>query len=306
MKKLNTYITEKFKISNDINIKEKKYFPQNRKELIEIIESIIYKERKKGGITIDFNCIDTSKIDDMHFLFKDFSTDLLDCNLDVSSWDVSNVNDMNHMFSDCTYFDCNLSNWDISKVTDMSFMFAGCESLSVKNIETWNWNLKNVESTEYMFSDCDEDLNDTILKLYFSMKEENRDTSMFTDEDYFDENYNDPYLSSENNHFIITIKGNKIKDIDSKYKYALVLGDTYCGHMKGFGLYNDQAILRFMSDTDSDWDLPEIVFGKGKKNLENLIEDIENDSYFRDYNGWINDDIYTIQAIKKSPVKVYG
>ena len=99
---------------------------------------------------------------------------------------------------------------------------------------------------------------------------------------------------------------NRFRYIDSKYKYALVIGNSYCNHMKSFGLYNDQDELRFMSKDDSDWDLPEIVFGKDRQNLKKLIEDIEDDSYFRDYNGWITDDIYTIQAVKKSPIKVYG
>ena len=44
-------------------------------------------------------------------------------NSDLSSWDVSNVTDMNEMFAFCGVFNRDLSSWDVSKVTDMLGMF---------------------------------------------------------------------------------------------------------------------------------------------------------------------------------------
>ena len=49
--------------------------------------------------------------------------------LDLSGWNVSNVNDMSYMFKNCKnlkYLD--LSGWDTSNVMDVSGMFYHCPS----------------------------------------------------------------------------------------------------------------------------------------------------------------------------------
>ena len=48
-------------------------------------------------------------------------------NQDISSWNVSNVEDMRSMFDGCENFNQNISSWDVSKVEDMSNMFYGCQ-----------------------------------------------------------------------------------------------------------------------------------------------------------------------------------
>ena len=171
MKHLNIYITEyiiKKKLDKPID-SEYKYHPQTKDELIENIKELLYKKEN------DLNCIDTSAITDMSFLFLNINViiDNIDVsnwnvsnvtnmeglfnnckkfNCDLNKWDVSNVKDMSYMFYNCGNFDCDLSNWDVSNVTNMYTMFEGCSKFKGKGLE--NWNVSKVESISYMFFDC--------------------------------------------------------------------------------------------------------------------------------------------------------
>ena len=171
MKHLNTYITEyiiKKKLDKPID-SEYKYHPQTKDELIENIKELLYKKEN------DLNCIDTSAITDMSFLFLNINViiDNIDVsnwnvsnvtnmeglfnnckkfNCDLNKWDVSNVKDMSYMFYNCGNFDCDLSNWDVSNVTNMYTMFEGCSKFKGKGLE--NWDVSKVESISYMFFDC--------------------------------------------------------------------------------------------------------------------------------------------------------
>ena len=68
--------------------------------------------------------IDTSNIIDMSELFRNINRNDFS---GIEKWDVSNVEDMNYMFSHCPNFNQDLSSWDVSKVEDMSGMFYGCK-----------------------------------------------------------------------------------------------------------------------------------------------------------------------------------
>ena len=44
-------------------------------------------------------------------------------NGDISTWNVSTVSDMWHLFESATSFEGNLSNWNVSSVVNMEAMF---------------------------------------------------------------------------------------------------------------------------------------------------------------------------------------
>ena len=65
---------------------------------------------------------------------------------EINNWDVSNVTNMNGMFSgtrgeDARSFNQPLNNWNVSKVTYVSFMFDGASSF---NQPLNNWDVSNV------------------------------------------------------------------------------------------------------------------------------------------------------------------
>ena len=60
---------------------------------------------------------------------------------DISQWDVSNVTNMESMFSSARSFNQPLNNWNVSKVTDMRWMFADAEAF---NQPLNNWNVSHV------------------------------------------------------------------------------------------------------------------------------------------------------------------
>jgi len=118
------------------------YFPETRDELKEIIDKEI---NKQGGVNVNLNMIDTSKITDISLLFqvrKSLRT------LNVSKWNVSNVTSM---FSVCKSLQTlDVSKWDVSNVGDMRFMFEKCESLHT-DTSMWKINTINTNYTKHMY-----------------------------------------------------------------------------------------------------------------------------------------------------------
>ena len=135
MKKINTYILEKFRISKDIKMQEYKYHPKSKKELTDLINKL-YDER---GDEADLNDIDVSNINDMNGLFENEKYNNM--NFDISSWDVSNVLNMNDMFDSCKKFNCDISRWVVSKVRFMNYMFYDCKTF---NQDLSNWDVSKV------------------------------------------------------------------------------------------------------------------------------------------------------------------
>lgn len=152
MKTLNLYIIEKLHLDKKIKI-EASYEPTSKEELIDAVKEVIANAKKKRDI--DFNCIDTSKVNDMSSIFSTVCKDLniKIYKINVSSWDTSNVTTMKNMFSGCKYLETDVSSWDVGNVTDMTGMFMGCERFEGKGIE--NWNISKVERFIGTFAGCE-------------------------------------------------------------------------------------------------------------------------------------------------------
>ena len=90
-------------------------------------------------------------------LFTNTSYMFSDCSalkeVDISSFDTSEVTDMSYMFSHCSSLkEINLSSINTNKVTDMSSMFSDCPSLTKLNLTLFN--TENVTDMSSMFSNC--------------------------------------------------------------------------------------------------------------------------------------------------------
>lgn len=118
------------------------YHPQNRDELKDLIGQLTSKKKNAN-----LNKIDISKITDLSFVNFYYK------NPDVSKWDVSKVENMNHLFNN-SYIDCDLSKWDVSKVENMYCMFEQCYS-TLKTCKIENWDVSNVKNMGRMFSHSD-------------------------------------------------------------------------------------------------------------------------------------------------------
>lgn len=92
-----------------------------------------------------------SKLKDVKFLFCNCKSLK---NINLSNWDVSNIEKFNSMFKNCISLELvDLNNWDTKNNKDMSFMFCNCKNL--KNVIGFNkFDMKLCSNTEYMFNDC--------------------------------------------------------------------------------------------------------------------------------------------------------
>merc|ERR1712150_453078 len=65
-------------------------------------------------------------------------------NIDISSWNVSSVENMSGMFKSASQFNTNIRNWNIKNVTDMRWMFIDAQGFN----QTFRWNLTHVNIDE--------------------------------------------------------------------------------------------------------------------------------------------------------------
>ena len=177
MKQIKEYISERLKISSDLNKKEYKYFPQSKKELKNIINKLL----DERGLDANLNDIDTSRITDLSYLFANIKNIQ---NIDISEWNVSNVRDMGGMFSDCIEFNCDLSSWNVSQCKYMTTMFKNCKKF---NSDLSKWDVSKVSDMFGMFFHCEEFNSDLsqwnisscnyITEMFYDCKKFNSDLS---------------------------------------------------------------------------------------------------------------------------------
>jgi surface protein len=106
---------------------------------------IVYTKRGRNDITsqnASTSC--TSGITDMSSLFNQVIF-----NEDISSWDVSNVTDMNQMFAESFAFNQPIDFWDVSAVTNMNGMFFFASGF---NQPIGDWDVSQVTDLSSMFN----------------------------------------------------------------------------------------------------------------------------------------------------------
>ena len=126
-----------------------KYKPKTKEELLKAIKKEIYEIQgtpDNPNWEADLNCIDTSEITDMSYLFS-AELELEKFNGNISNWDVSNVNNMTATFLS-SKFNQDISNWNVSNAESMVWMFAESEF----NQDISNWNVSKVNFMTWMFA----------------------------------------------------------------------------------------------------------------------------------------------------------
>ena len=99
---------------------------------------------------LDLSSFDTSNVIDMSYMFTQ-CINLIE--LDFSKFSTNIVIDMFEMFQGCSSLtQLNLSNFETSRVTDMSYMFCECSNLTQLNLS--NFDTSNVVDMRYMFEKC--------------------------------------------------------------------------------------------------------------------------------------------------------
>lgn len=117
--------------------------PQSKEELLAIIKDAI----ATYGNEVDLNFIDTSKIINMSCLFQNSNF-----NGNINKWNVSNVKNMDCMFSSAFKFNQPLNDWNTSNVESMCYMFSDATSF---NQPINNWDLSKLKSMFGMFCNAE-------------------------------------------------------------------------------------------------------------------------------------------------------
>ena len=163
----------------------------------EMFFSKFAEQKTRNVLDIDLSNFDTSKVEDMHWMFTGMSsltslnltnfdtskvTSMISmfqgmsnlATLNLSNFDTSKVTNMSYMFTDMpSLTSLNLSSFDTSNVTDMSWMFKGVSNLTTLNLS--NFDTSKVTNMKAMFNDM---RNLTTLNL------SNFNTSNVTDMSY--------------------------------------------------------------------------------------------------------------------------
>ena len=101
-------------------------------------------------VNLNLSSFDTSNVINMYSMFSGCSSLTT---LNLNGFNTSKVTNMNSMFGGCSSLkELNLSSFNTSSVTNMYGMFQNCSSLI--SLDLSNFNTSNVTNMDYMFSDC--------------------------------------------------------------------------------------------------------------------------------------------------------
>lgn len=163
MKTINQYITEAFRLRDDTKITKKTsrytHQPKTHDELVELI--CAYVEEHGPGTKenpVDLNFIDITKINDWGkstFAYIRGPKYGQNIYVDISGWDVSNIEDFNCFFYNSyrLYSVGDLSRWDTRSAKSFSCMFYRCDCLTDLG-DLGEWNTEKCESFTAMFNGC--------------------------------------------------------------------------------------------------------------------------------------------------------
>lgn len=148
MKSLQKHINERLQLNKD-RVRHK-IIVNNIKELQDLIQKRY--ETYNLNECVDFNDIDVSNVNNFRYTF--YGTDFKQ--IDISSWNVSQAEDMTYMFERLQNLVSigDISRWDVSQVKTFEGMFDNCKKLeSIGDLS--NWNVSQVESFYRMFNQCE-------------------------------------------------------------------------------------------------------------------------------------------------------
>ena len=144
MKTLTKYLNEKLVINK--SYKDAQSYTCTPKTFEELRKIINDRYNQLGPGTknnpIDFNDVDVSNIDS--FYDNNINIGIFDSTkfeyIDISNWNVSNVEDISFMFYKCKQLKSvgDLSNWNVSNVKNVNCTFGGCTE---KIIPYWYYKL---------------------------------------------------------------------------------------------------------------------------------------------------------------------
>lgn len=101
---------------------------------------------------IDISKWDVSNVENMDCAFMSTPNKWTKFNCDLSAWNTKKLKYANHAFSGCTKFEGKgLDKWDVSNLERAGFMFSKCKKF---NPDLSKWNVKNLIYAERMFQDC--------------------------------------------------------------------------------------------------------------------------------------------------------
>ncbi|MBQ9876785.1 MAG: BspA family leucine-rich repeat surface protein [Campylobacter sp.] len=111
------------------------YEPKNNKELKDLVQQ-----------GVDLSAVSIAFMDNLNGIFANFKGNLSG----IENWDTSNVIGMKAIFKGVDLKNIDLSSWDISNVSDLSMAFMGAKN--IKGIEEWE--TKSLENMDKIFKDC--------------------------------------------------------------------------------------------------------------------------------------------------------
>jgi surface protein len=126
---------------------DKVFKPTSNEKLKEAVRDYFSKSVSERSQFPDISTWDTSEITDMEELFHG----LEDFNEPIGSWDVSKVTNMEGMFAGATTFNQPIGSWNVSKVTNMRGMFWGATAF---NQPIGSWDVSKVTDMYGMFAEA--------------------------------------------------------------------------------------------------------------------------------------------------------